>query len=120
MAFWNKSPDAHSAAAIDEQLGNSQQQLAQARRRLLGAAILLVLACALIPWMLDSAPRPWGDDVVLRMPKNDQPYQSKPAAAGAANKAMTDTDSKTSDSKPPENKALEIKPPEPKTTQAKP
>jgi cell division septation protein DedD len=80
MAFWNKSPDANTPAAVHEQLENTQQALSQARRRLLGAAVLLVLACALIPWMLDSTPRPWGEDVILRMPKSEQPYQAKPTA----------------------------------------
>ncbi len=38
----------------------------RARRRLLGAAVLVVLAVVLIPWVLDSAPRPpeqWAGDV---------------------------------------------------------
>lgn len=79
MAFWNKSSDANNPAVMHEQLENTQQALSQARRRLLGALVLLVLACALIPWMLDSTPRPWGEDVILRMPKSEQPYQAKPS-----------------------------------------
>jgi hypothetical protein len=78
MAFWNKSLDSNDASSQREQLEHTEQALSQARRRLLGAAILLILACALIPWMLDSAPRPWGEDVILRMPKAEQPYQNKP------------------------------------------
>ena len=83
MAFWNTSPDAHNPAAVHEQLENTQYALSQARRRLLGAAVLLVIACALIPWMLDSTPRAWGDDVILRMPKTEQPYQAKPTPAAS-------------------------------------
>jgi cell division septation protein DedD len=81
MAFWNKSSDANNPAAMNEQLENTQQALSQARRRLLGALVLLALACTLIPWMLDSTPRPWGEDVILRMPKSEQPYQVKPSLA---------------------------------------
>jgi hypothetical protein len=87
MAFWNNSPTAEVPATIAQaqaQLEQSQLALAQARRRLLGGAILLVLACALIPWLLDSSPRPWGEDVILRMPKSDQPYQTKPTVATPA------------------------------------
>ena len=84
MAFWNISPDAHNPAAVHEQLENTQHALSQARRRLLGAAVLLAIACALIPWMLDSTPRVWGDDVILRMPKTEQPYQAKPTLASPA------------------------------------
>jgi hypothetical protein len=90
MAFWNQSPDASNLAATHEQMESTQQALSQARRRLLGAAILLVLACALIPWMLDSTPRPFGEDVILRMPKTEQPYQAKPSVSGAAVAPVTD------------------------------
>jgi hypothetical protein len=84
MAFWNNSADPQTLGAHQDKLDNTQYALGQARRRLLGALILLVLACALIPWMLDSSPRPWGDDVILRMPKTEQPYQAKPSAKPAA------------------------------------
>jgi cell division septation protein DedD len=84
MAFWNNSADPQNPGAYQDKLDNTQFALGQARRRLLGALILLVLACAFIPWMLDSSPRPWGDDVILRMPKNEQPYQAKPAPKPAA------------------------------------
>ncbi len=91
MAFWNKSPDAINPAAVHEQLENTQHSLSQARRRLLGAAVLLVIACALIPWMLDSTPRAWGDDVILRMPKTEQPYQAKPTPAAPTVVAPVET-----------------------------
>lgn len=81
MAFWNKSSGADAdaiGADLDHRIDDTQRAVAQARRRLLGAAILLVLACATIPWILDGKPRAWGEDVILRMPKSEQPYQAKP------------------------------------------
>jgi DedD protein len=84
MAFWNKTPDANNLADAQDELENSQHALTQARRRLLGAAVLLVIACSFIPWMLDSTPRPWGEDVILRMPKTEQPYQAQPSVAAPA------------------------------------
>jgi cell division septation protein DedD len=79
MAFWNKSSYTNDAAAVQEQLETTQYAVSLARRRLLGALVLLALACSFIPWMLDSTPRPWGEDVILRMPKSAQPYQAKPS-----------------------------------------
>lgn len=80
MAFWNSAPDhqSHLASRDGVRIDAAQQALTQSRRRLLGATILLLLACGLIPWMLDTTPRAWGDDVVLRMPQIDTPYQAKP------------------------------------------
>ncbi len=89
MAFWGEQTpsNAQNTGQSTERLDDAQRALAQARRRLLGAAILLILACALIPWMLDSAPRSWGDDVILRMPKSEQPYQAKPNPSVPSNSA---------------------------------
>jgi cell division septation protein DedD len=88
MAFWGTqvSADSDTNAAPAQSLEQTQHAVAQARRRLLGAAVLLALACALIPWMLDSTPRAWGDDVILRMPKSEQPYQTKPDSKPATAK----------------------------------
>jgi cell division septation protein DedD len=88
MAFWGTqaSADSDTNAAPAQSLEQTQHAVVQARRRLLGAAVLLALACALIPWMLDSAPRAWGDDVILRMPKSEQPYQAKPDSKPATAK----------------------------------
>jgi DedD protein len=109
MAFWNKSPDAHTPAALNEALDNTQHALMQARRRLLGAMVLLTLACALIPWMLDSSPRPWADDVILRMPKSEQPFQAKPNTSAPAT-AATPAAKPASEIKPLDTKPVELKP----------
>ncbi len=94
MAFWNTPSNNESQPAqphLDAQLNTAQQALMQSRRRLLGATVLLALACGLIPWMLDSTPRSWGEDVVLRMPQIDKPYQAKLEGAGdPKNGANTD------------------------------
>jgi cell division septation protein DedD len=93
MAFWNNSPEPEvptTLAQAQQQLENTQYALSQSRRRLLGAVVLLALACALIPWMLDSTPRPWGEDVILRMPKTEQPYQSKPTEANVLDAKAND------------------------------
>jgi hypothetical protein len=79
MASWGtqSSSDSDVRSQPAPSLEQTAHDLSQARRRLLGAAVVLLLACALIPWMLDSTPRAWGDDVILKMPKGEQPYQLK-------------------------------------------
>ena len=84
MVFWTKSSPTNTLDSSLEPLENAQGALTQARRRLLGGVIVLILACALIPWMLDNTPRRWGEDVILRMPKNEQPYQAKPSKSAVA------------------------------------
>lgn len=83
---------ANDPASFDESLEQSHNALVQARRRLLGATVLLLLACALIPWVLDSTPRAWKDDVILRMPNSAQSYPAKTdAKAAAATSAASST-----------------------------
>ena len=84
MALWQSNPTSVStqgttqARAHDPASHEAEQaarfDLTQARRRLVGAIVLLALACGLIPWMLDNKARSWGEDVVLKMPKSDAPY----------------------------------------------
>jgi hypothetical protein len=86
MLFWknNSTQIDNQKASIDvtqqlnKRLEVAQHNLLLARRRVLGAAVLLSLSCAFLPWVLDSTKRPWGEDVILRMPKNDIPYPNSP------------------------------------------
>ncbi len=82
------SLDAETRSPTESSLEQKAYELSQARRRLLGAAILLLLACSLIPWILDIGPRAWGDDVILTMPKHELPYQQKPNDKPNANPAL--------------------------------
>jgi cell division septation protein DedD len=103
MAFWNKSPDSTAATPVNDPLDSAQYALLQARRRLLGALVLLALACALIPWMLDNSARPWAEDVILRMPKSEQPYQAKPTNPVPPAKPVSDV-------KPVDTTPTQVKP----------
>ena len=60
------------AASQDEAALN----LARVRRRFLGALILLLLAAFVIPFFFDPQPRPWGDDVLIKIPKPDTVYKA--------------------------------------------
>ena len=82
MPPWTAAPKPTEPNAAhydaDEVVQSQQRALTQSRRRLLGAALLLLLACGLIPWMLDNKSRAWGEDVILKMPKSDAPYRANP------------------------------------------
>jgi hypothetical protein len=100
MLFWNKdsAPNAINTRinsnadegkfavtqALREQLLAAEHSVFLARRRILGAGVLLLLSGAFLPWILDSAPRPWREDVILLMPKNDRPHQAKNVTAGVS------------------------------------
>src|SRR3546814_3464414 len=62
---------------------------ARARRRLAGAVALVLAAVIVLPMVLDSEPVPVADDIPIRIPDRNTPYQpsvSPPATAesGAA------------------------------------
>lgn len=46
----------------------------RARRRLIGAAALLLFAAIVVPMMLDPAPRPSGDDITIDIPSEKTPF----------------------------------------------
>lgn len=61
----------------------------QARRRLIGAAVLVVVAVLVLPWVFDSKPRPLPVDIPIEVPKRDlsvalpEPPPPRPQAAPA-------------------------------------
>lgn len=57
------------------------------RRRLVGAAVLVLLAVVLLPALLDVAPRPVGGDIRIEMPRRDAVVPSVPAPDPAASTA---------------------------------
>jgi len=48
---------------------------ARARRRLAGSVVLVLAAVILLPMVLDSRPTPVADDIPVRIPERDAPYQ---------------------------------------------
>ena len=47
---------------------------AQARRRLIGAAVLLLAVAIVVPLLLDPAPRPAADNIAVDIPSEKQPF----------------------------------------------
>jgi DedD protein len=48
----------------------------RARRTLIGSAILALTAVVVVPLVIDSKPKPWGDDVKLRIPSKDSTFDT--------------------------------------------
>ncbi|MGE5468115.1 MAG: SPOR domain-containing protein [Ignavibacteria bacterium] len=73
---------AESEASIDEQLALKKR----ARRRLVGAGALALLAAIVLPMVMDHEPRPANQDIQVRIPSQDAPsgiaakLSTKPAA----------------------------------------
>lgn len=89
MPFWQSSTPANDLASPPKrdqaaQISEAQAGLTKARRHLLGAAVLLLGAFLLLPWVLDKQPRAWGDDVILHMPKAAVPIQKNQGAFSTA------------------------------------
>lgn len=62
----------------------------KARQRLIGAVILVLTAIIIVPMLLDSEPRPLGQDIAITIPPKDTPFNPKPATpSGDAAPAST-------------------------------
>jgi DedD protein len=81
-------------AAVAEQ---AEQLRARARRRLIGAAVLLLGAAVFVPMFLDPAPRPLPDNIPIDIPSDRTPFAprlSLPAETGADTAAREAADRK--------------------------
>lgn len=56
----------------------------RARRRLVGAIALALLAVVVLPMVFDPEPRPVGNNVDIRIPGQDTPFEQMPATPQAA------------------------------------
>lgn len=105
-AFWRDRKDGVAAtshadeAAADAARDPTAELHARTRRRLIGAAALLLAAVIVLPMLLDSTPRPVPDSVAIDIPSDKTPFSPRltpptrsaptaaPAAPAAAPKAV--------------------------------
>jgi len=91
----------------------------RARRRLVGAVVLALAAAVILPMLFESDPKPFGDDVAIKIPPIDdgkfvnplspeKSAESKPA--GAAGKGATSTPGQPSDAGYAQRRPLERNP----------
>lgn len=76
----------------------------RARRRLVGAIALVMLAVVFLPMVLDKEPKPVGQDIAIRIPSQEstafQPQETAPDSVQKIGDATTQAAPKTADSKP--------------------
>lgn len=90
MGFFNRKDPADQAQSSKRAAVPSEVQAAQlrgrARRRLAGAVALVLAAVIILPMVLDSQPVPVADNIPIRVPDRNTPFQpqvSEPQAAGS-------------------------------------
>jgi DedD protein len=98
----------------------------RARRRLVGAIVLALAAAVIVPMLLESEPRPLGEDVAVKIPPvdegkfvnrlNDPAAKADKAGAPPADTKASSPPPKVADATPP--KTAEMSPPEPKAPAA--
>ena len=80
--FKRKASAAPAAAAGDplsDEAGPVQAARAQARRRLIGAVVLLAIGVVVFPMLFETQPRPLAKDIPIELPKRDAVASKAPA-----------------------------------------
>ncbi len=82
MAFFKFRPGAHASAeesALDAETQSVENLRRRARQRLIGAAVLVIVAVAGFPMVFDTLPRPVSTDLSIDIPgKSKQPSDAPP------------------------------------------
>lgn len=93
----------------------------RARRRLIGAIALTTLVVVTLPMVLDSEPRPIGDDIAVQIPSpNSGPYAPRGQGDGSRSAGMPTKASGTVTAPPPAPADIPALPPPPRTPAATP
>jgi DedD protein len=78
--FWQRT-DTSGTTARQQTPVDEERLRISARRRLIGAGVLVLLTVLIFPWVFESQPRPVDDNIVIEIPRKDA---VKPLAAPAA------------------------------------
>ena len=85
--FKRKASAAPAAAAGDplsDEAGPVQAARAQARRRLIGAVVLLAIGVVVFPMLFETQPRPLAKDIPIELPKRDAAATKTPGVPRAS------------------------------------
>jgi DedD protein len=94
--FWRaKTADSSNASAARAPTDEERLRVT-ARRRLIGAAVLVGLTVLIFPWVFKQQPRPINDDLIIEVPRKDA---AKPLSATSTN-SINDTASAAAAAKP--------------------
>lgn len=109
LSFFKRAEDNRAAAKpVAEGLDTVQQLRLQARRRLIGAAVLVVVGVITFPLVFETQPRPVPVDLPIEIPRKDGlPPLSVPAAtAPAATPAVTERQAQAPANPEPQGSAI--------------
>ncbi|AUA57577.1 rare lipoprotein A [Achromobacter spanius] len=132
MGFFNRKDPADQAQPSKRAAVPSEVQAAElrgrARRRLAGAVALVLAAVIILPMVLDSQPVPVADNIPIRVPERNTPFQPQvsdpqaaPQAGGTANAPVVAGNGATpADSTVPTPPPVTSTPSTPPTTSAPP
>jgi DedD protein len=87
--FLKRKADTAPASAMADEAAPVLEARVRARRRLIGAVVLLALGLVLFPWLFESKPRPLPLDISIEVARKDG--SASPKAAAAAPRAVTVT-----------------------------
>ncbi len=101
--FWRAKTTDSSNASAARAPSDEERLRVTARRRLIGAAVLVGLTVLIFPWVFKQQPRPINDDLIIEVPRKDaakplsatstnSTNDNAPAAAAAASKPMPATE----------------------------
>ena len=90
---------------------------AQTRRRLVGAAVLLLAAVFALPMLLDGAPRPVREDIAITIDSPPPPVQKPADRAPTIDEKIAEPVPARNETLPPEPPAKAAKPPPPPPVQ---
>ncbi|MBU6436713.1 MAG: SPOR domain-containing protein [Betaproteobacteria bacterium] len=79
--FWQPRPAPAATRQAAKPSVDEERLRVAARRRLIGAAVLVLLTVLIFPWVFQSQPRPVNDDIVIEVPRKDA---ARPLPAPAA------------------------------------
>jgi DedD protein len=84
------APTAPAADPLADEAGPVQAARAQARRRLIGAVVLLAVGVVVFPMLFETQPRPLAKDIPIELPKRDAAAAKAPPAVPPAPPAVAE------------------------------
>lgn len=114
-SFFKRKPSKPAAPppadALPDDPGPVQAARARARRRLIGAVVLLAVGVVVFPMLFETRPRPLPSDIPIEVPRREGQPAPRVAAAPRLNPAVTELPAAPDAAVPPAPEASRVLPP---------